>query len=142
MKTEETEKVIRKEKASYEMLRRWLDYAEEFKSTVFNRQWFDRAEDDKETVREMLGRGIDREVIRFVDRKKMLVIDVDVEFLKRVAEYINEFEKISKIKAEIVEAKRDKIRVYRMLRRFRKRNTHERKLRKLMPLNVKDVAVA
>jgi hypothetical protein len=31
---------------------------------------------------------------------------------------------------------------YEMLRRFRKRNTKERKLRRLMPLKIKNVAVA
>jgi len=142
MKTEETKRVFRKEKASYEMLRRWLDYAEEFKGTVFNKEWFDNAEDDKERIREMLGRGIDREVIDFINRKRMLVIDVEVEFLERIAEYIDEFERISRIKAEIIEAKKDKTRIYQMLRRFRKRNTKERKLRRLMPLKIKNVAVA
>lgn len=123
-------------KASDSMLRRWLDYADEFMNNVFNTKWMNEANQDKQAIREMLNRGYRKEFISF-SRKRMLEIVVDLEFLDRISDYIIEFKAICKLQNEKIEAERDTIRLAKMKRQFRPRDRRERKVR---ILKIKDVA--
>lgn len=126
-------KVLR---ASDSMLRRWLDYADEFMNNAFNAKWMNEANQDKQAIREMLNRGYRKDFISF-NRKRMLEIEVDLEFLNRMSDYIIEFKAICRLQNEKIEAERDTIRLAKMKRQFRPRDRFERKI---SPLKVKNIA--
>ena len=126
-------------KVTINQLRRWLEYCDEFTTSTNRQEFIDQAKSDKDQVRMMLRRGADqfKEILVFQYQRRMLVVDLDPDFLKRISEYIDIFIENCRLYIHIKEARMDKVRIAKLIRMFEPRN---KELRRYFKLKVMDAA--